>query len=164
MTTPTDLPSALRRIKELDLVLTELSAVLEWIASIIEGETVSEFALSFGGVQQVMDLVDERDALRKGFARATAESIMKTGGAYEAGLVDAKYKVCDKCGTTCIPTCVACDESQWEKTSQVYFDENVELRTRLKTAVGHMRHWHSGGCLRLGPCTICTFLEKEDSK
>jgi hypothetical protein len=42
----------------------ELDAILCWIECVLNGEPVSDFALSFPLVRRVQDLVKERDELR----------------------------------------------------------------------------------------------------
>ena len=113
--------------------------------------------------RRVLELEVECSELRKAYSRVAATDIMSRGKSYQAGLDAAGYKACEDCGETCIPTCVACDESKWEKTSQVYFDENVKLRERLKDAVRMLGFFHANGvrCLASvgNPCPICTFIE-----
>lgn len=113
--------------------------------------------------RRIIELEAECDELRKAYSSAAATDIMSRGAAYQAGLVDAGYKACEICKVPCIPTCVACDESKWEKTSQVYFDENVKLRERLKNAATMLGFYHVNGrrCLASleNPCSICTFIE-----
>ncbi len=146
------------------------AAVLAWVLMIVNGEEVGDVALSFSLVSRVHDLRAERDEFRRGFAKAAATDIMSRGSAYQAGLDDAGYKACDTCGETCIPTCPTCEEGKWEKASQVYFDEGVELRERLKDAGERLKnavtmlgyfHENSGRCLASleKPCTVCAFIE-----
>lgn len=59
---------------------------------------------------QLREIVNERNELRHILAKGFATSIRVRAQAYESGLRDAGYKLCDKCGETCIPTCVACEE------------------------------------------------------
>ncbi len=82
----------------------------------------------------VNELIEERDAARKAFSKDAAGSIIERGKAYQGGLDDAGYKVCESCGETCIPTCVGCEEGKWEKASQAYFDEATTLREKLRNA------------------------------
>ena len=113
--------------------------------------------------RRIIELEAECGELRKAYSRAAATDIMARGAAYQAGLVDAGYKACEICKVPCVPTCVACDESKWEKTSQIYFDENIKLRERLKDAVRMLGFYHANGvrCLASvgNPCPVCAFIE-----